>query len=248
MLRFGWIKDKIDSRDIKYTLTNISQKFPSVFSLKDNMPVVLDQGQLGSCTANAICNALCKLSMNENIDSRPRSRLFVYYNERDMEGSVNEDNGAQIRDGIKSINDKGACFEETWKYDISNFTKKPTENCYEEAKQHKTVQYRRVEQNEQDIKSALSTNEPVIFGFVVYESIRNKSVATSGIVPYPKKDEQQIGGHAIILTGWNDKTRLFQFQNSWGESWGDKGFGYLPYKYVLNSELANDFWLIQKTN
>jgi C1A family cysteine protease len=247
MYRFGWIKGKTDPRDFKF-VANINQTFPTSFSLRDKMPPVLNQGQLGSCTANAICISLQKLAMNEGIDERPRSRLFLYYNERDMEGNVSEDSGAQIRDGIKSINNQGVCFEETWKYDISKFTEKPTLNCYEEAKQHKAVQYRKVSQTEEDIKAALMTNEPVVFGFVVFESIRNRSVTTSGIVPYPKKDEQQVGGHAICLVGWDDKTRLFEFQNSWGPDWGKSGRGFLPYKYVLNSELADDFWLIQKTD
>lgn len=247
MYRFGWIKDKVDARDLKFTITNVIENLPSVFSLKDKMPSVLDQGQLGSCTANAICNAVVKLSMNEGIETKSRSRLFLYYNEREAEGNVSEDSGAQIRTGIKSLSTKGLCFEDTWPYDISKFTEKPSDNSYEEAKQHKAVQYRRVAQTEQDIKHALMTNEPVVFGFVVYESIRNPSVNKSGLVPYPKKDEQQLGGHAIILTGWDDKRRVFQFQNSWGTSWGDSGYGYLPYKYVLSSELADDFWLIQKT-
>lgn len=246
--KFGWIKDKTDVRDLRFTITNIQEKLPVLFSLKDNkMPEVLDQGQLGSCTANAICNSLRKLEMDEKIDTRPRSRLFLYYNERDMEGNVSEDTGAQIRDGVKSVNELGVCFEDTWPYIIEKFAIKPTVEAYTEALQHRSVKYHRVSQTEQDIKHALFSGYPVIFGFAVYESIRNASVAKSGIVPYPAKHEQQLGGHAIILTGWNDKNRLFQFQNSWGTGWGDSGFGYLPYKYVLNSELADDFWIIEFT-
>lgn len=246
--KFGWVKDKEDIRDLKYTpVFSENTTLPTTFSLETNMPEVLDQGQLGSCTANAICNAVRKLAIDEKIDTRARSRLFLYYNEREMEGNVSEDSGAQIRDGIRSVNDLGICYEETWPYDISQFATKPNTESYTEGLQHRSVKYQRVSQAEADIKHALFSGYPVIFGFTVYESIRNPSVGKSGIVPYPKKSESVLGGHAIILTGWNDKNRLFQFENSWGTSWGDKGYGYLPYKYVLDSNMCSDFWIIEYT-
>lgn len=242
--KHGWIRDRSDIRDHCYVPVN-EKKIDRVLTLRDNMPKVLDQGQLGSCTANGICNTIVFAEMKEGIDDgKPRSRLFVYYNERNIEGNVDEDSGAQIRDGIKSVNKLGACFEDTWPYDITQFTEKPSEAAYNEAKQHKTVKYERVKQDIDHIKDVLVSGYPIVFGFVVFDSIRLPSVNKTGIIPMPKSDSTQIGGHCVILTGYDDNKRLFQIMNSWGEEWGDKGYGYLSYDYVLNSNLASDFWKI----
>lgn len=248
---FGWVKDNPDDRDYTFSLESYSD-VPTFFSLKGDMPPVLNQGDLGSCTANGICNYLRKLEMLEGIDMedgicQPRSRLFVYYNERAMEGTVNTDSGAQIRDGIKSINTQGACFESDWPYDISKFTDKPPPNCYSIASQHKTVTYQRVNQTETDLKQVLSSGLPVVFGFTVFNTIRNPTVTSSGVIPNPTQNAKQVGGHCVLLTGYNDNRRLFQIQNSWGTDWGDSGFGYMSYDYILDPNLASDFWMITKT-
>ena len=240
---FGWKKDLPDERDYQFSFS--SKDLPRNFSLKPHMPKVLDQGQLGSCTANGICNALRRCEIVEGIDDeKPRSRLFVYYNEREMEGNVNEDAGAQIRDGIKSVANVGSCFESTWPYDIKLFTEKPPPEAYAEAKLHKAIQYHRVGQEAESLKHAIYSGFPVVFGFVVYSSIRKPTVIRSGIIPMPTRFDQPIGGHCVVLTGWDDTRRLFQIQNSWGEKFGDEGYGYMSYDYILNPELASDFWLI----
>lgn len=242
--RYGWIKDKEDDRDLQFTPSK-EITIQRDFSLRDKMPPVLNQGKLGSCTANGICNAIRFCEIAEDIDGhKPRSRLFVYYNERAMEGNVNEDSGAQIRDGIKSINKQGACFEETWPYDITQFTEKPTPNCYKEAKKHRTLKYERVSHSIDDIKAAIQSGFPVVFGFVVYDSIEKPTVARSGIIPMPSGSDEQIGGHCIICCGWDDTRRLFEIQNSWGTEWGNEGYGYMSYDYLADPELASDFWKI----
>jgi len=161
-----------------------------------------------------------------------------------MEGTVEEDKGARIRNGIKSINKLGACFEKTWPYDIIQFTERPSKEAYMEAKAHRALKYHRVDQTEQSLKQAINTGFPVIFGFVVYNSINKETVTRSGIIPIPMSKDAQIGGHCVLLCGWNDSQRLFQIQNSWGENWGVQGFGYMSYDYLLNPELADDFWLV----
>ena len=242
--RHGWKRDNSDERDFKFEPQD--KQLPRNFSLKDQMPPVLDQGKLGSCTANGICNAILKCEMVENIDDlKPRSRLFVYYNERASEGNVTEDSGAQIRDGIKTINKLGACFEEKWPYDIGKFAVEPPKEAYVEAKKHRSLKYHRVNQTEKDIKHALYTGFPIVFGFTVFESIQRPTVSRSGIIPLPMTNEKEIGGHCVVLTGWNDAQRLFQIQNSWGEKWGSPfGYGWLSYDYILNPNFASDFWLI----
>lgn len=245
--KYGWHKDSSDSRDYVHS-PKITDNLQRKFSLKDVMPPVLDQGKLGSCTANGIANCIRRLDIIEKIENnKPRSRLFIYFNERKMENTVGEDSGASIRDGIKSVNRWGSCFEETWPYDINMFTEEPIPQAYAEAKKHRTVRYHKVKQTEEDITNTIANGLPVIFGFAVFDTIENPQVMKTGIVPMPTSYAKQIGGHCVILTGYDKTYRLFQFQNSWGESFGDDGYGYISYDYVLNPKLANDFWVIQWT-
>ena len=245
--RYGWVKDRIDNRD-KLLQNNNDTSLPRNFSLREKMPPVINQGKLGSCTANAIANAILYCEMIEKIDNKPRSRLFIYYNERMLENSVDVDSGAQMRDGIKTINSQGVCSEDSWPYDISKFTIKPPDTCYTEAKTHKVIKYRKVNQTVNDIKKALYRGFPIIFGFIVYDSIEKPTVTKSGIIPLPNSENKEIGGHAIICVGWDDVRRLFIIQNSWGIEWGDKGFGYISYDYLSNTNLASDFWVLEFTN
>ena len=104
------------------------------------------------------------------------SRLFIYYNERAMEGTINEDSGAEIRDGIKSINSKGVCPEPSWPYDITKFTQQPSSELYETAKNHKCVQYKKLIQSLDQLKQCLIEGFPFIFGMMIYESFESENV------------------------------------------------------------------------
>ena len=246
----GWRRDYHDSRDHKYVSRITLQEYHTryVSSLSLNMPPIINQGNLGSCTANGIATAIRFCEIKEKLeDTSLRSRLFIYYNEREMEGTVSSDAGAQIRDGIKSINKVGACSEELYPYDISVFTQKPPEECYTEAKKHRVLKYERVNQKLDDIKSVLKEGYPIVFGFAVYNSIRNPDVIETGEIPDPVEGDQMVGGHCVILCGFDDEKKKFEIQNSWGEEWGNKGHGYLSYDYILNSRLASDFWYLRFT-
>lgn len=174
------------------------------------------------------------------------SRLFIYYNEREMEGNVDNDTGASLRDGIKSINKVGYCNETQWPYEIDRFREKPEKSCYEYASHHKALSYKRVLQDETHIKSVINMGFPIVFGISVYESFETEETTKTGMVPMPKEGERMLGGHAIVLVGYDDSNKRFIFRNSWGEEWGDKGYGYLPYKYVCDKDLASDFWVVSK--
>jgi C1A family cysteine protease len=248
-LKYGWKRDLPDKRDHKFTLELVS--FIDCLNtircdLRTNCPEIYNQGGLGSCTANAIGCAIQYDEIKQKLESNIPSRLFIYYNERDMEGNIHSDTGASIRDGIKSINNIGYCNENQWPYIIEKFDTKPDEKCYEYASQHKSLSYKRVSQNEKTIKTALNLGFPVVFGISVYESFETEDVSKTGIVPIPGDDEKLLGGHAIVLVGYDCEKRLFTFRNSWGEGWGDKGYGYLPFEYVLNPDLADDFWTVTK--
>src|SRR5438034_1855762 len=135
------------------------------------MPPVYDQGQLGSCTANSIGAILefNELKQGET-DAAPPSRLFIYYNERAMEGTISQDSGAEIRDGIKSVAQLGAPPETSWPYVITKFARKPPAKAYRDARKHQAIRYARVVQSEMGIQNVLAAGYPISFGFTVYES------------------------------------------------------------------------------
>lgn len=216
--------------------------------LRSKCPSIYDQGHLGSCTANAIgfCYHFDELAQNEKSPFQP-SRLFIYYNERDIEGHIDEDSGAEIHDGVSSICKVGVCSEDDWPYDINRFTEKPHKSCYESAREHHSIQYRAVSQSIDQLKAALIDGFPVVFGFLVYESFESPEVAQTGIMPIPKEGEQLLGGHAVALVGFDDDKQWFIVRNSWGEGWGDKGYFYMPYSFIQDPEMASDFWTITKT-
>ena len=242
--KYGWVRDIPDHRDIHRTRK--LRRTDAVIDLRSKCPEIYNQGKLGSCTANAIAAAyqFDELKQNETNTFIP-SRLFIYYNERDMEGSVNYDSGAQIRDGIKSINKVGVCPETEWPYDISTFTTKPANNCYETAKNHKSVKYERLVHEFEHLQDCLASGYPFVFGFAVYESFESPEVAKTGIMPIPNKNEKLLGGHAVMAVGYDDNKGAFIVRNSWGPEWGDKGYFYMPYEFMISSDYCSDFWTVQ---
>jgi C1A family cysteine protease len=246
--KYCWKKDSIDERDYKktFTIPNFQNSIKHV-DLRNKCPPIYDQGQLGSCTANAIA-AVYEFDQIKENEKEPfvPSRLFIYYNEREMEGTIESDSGAEIRDGIKSINKIGLCPESEWTYDITKFAIKPNDECYKVALNHKSVKYTRLLQDLEQLKQCLIEGYPFVFGITVFESFESSNVAKTGVVPMPAKNEKQLGGHAIVCVGFNDDTKQFIIRNSWGTTWGDKGYGYLPYEYMINSELASDFWVVTR--
>jgi C1A family cysteine protease len=246
---YGWKKGLTYSQHHKILFSaEPAHSNIKLVDLRDKCPAPYDQGKLGSCTANslAFCYHYDELKQNESSIFTP-SRLFIYYNERDIEGNVSSDAGAEIHDGIKVINTIGVCSENIWPYDISKFATKPDDNCFEEAHKHKSIEYNAIEQNLDQIKACLILGFPIAFGFIVYESFESEQVASTGIVPMPKPNEKVLGGHAVAIVGYDDTKQLFIVRNSWGVNWGDQGYFYMPYEYVLNVDLANDFWTIKKT-
>ena len=269
--RYGWKKGDKYTKHCKMLLPieNYHSNIKLV-DLRDKCPDVYDQGNLGSCTANSL--AFCyhydellnkesnrtvvdnedtnkitvQLTPNETSVFVP-SRLFIYYNERDLEGTVSKDAGAEIHDGIQVMNTLGVCPETDWVYDISKFADKPDEKCYTEALNHKTILYNALDQNLDQLKACLISGFPVAFGFVVYQSFESDYVKQTGQVPMPEPGEKVLGGHAVALVGFDDKNKEFIVRNSWGSDWGDRGYFYMPYDYVLNQELSSDFWTIKRT-
>lgn len=247
--KFGWVPDLPDARDHVYSAPiPLMGAMPPKADLRAECPAVLNQGQLGSCTANAISNAhrfdQMKQQKGKDTSFQP-SRLFIYYNERDMEGTVNQDSGAMIRDGIKSIAQLGVCDEKDWPYVITKFTAKPGATCYKDALEHQALSYQRVTQTLTQMKGCLASGFPFVFGFTVYESFESAAVAKSGSVDLPAQGEQVLGGHAVLAVGYDDSKQRFTVMNSWGTDWGMKGFFTIPYAYLTDDNLAADFWTVR---
>jgi C1A family cysteine protease len=162
-----------------------------------------------------------------------------------IEGTVDSDSGAQIRDGIKSVASQGDCPESEWPYDTSKFTNKPPQKCFDDAVQHKAVQYQRTIRDLNQMKGCLASGYPFVFGFTVYQSFESQEVAKSGHASMPSPGEQSVGGHAVVAVGYDDSQGWFIVRNSWGTGWGMEGYFTLPYAYLLNENLSDDFWTIR---
>lgn len=246
--KYGWKRDLPDQRDhvVKFNVSKTS--LPEKVDLRDKCPPIYSQGSLGSCTSQAIAAAfLFDETLQQLADPFQPSRLYIYYNERMIEGSTDHDAGAAIRDGIKSINRWGVCHEKMWPYDITKFTNRPPDQCYVDAMNHRAISYHRLRQKRVQLKKALNRGYPVIFGISVYESLEDPEVARTGNVPMPQSTEKLLGGHAILLVGYDDSTQTWLFRNSWGTDWGDQGYGTLPYQYLDSKNmLASDFWILRK--
>jgi C1A family cysteine protease len=244
--RYGWVPDLPDARDHFYAappryLTDL----PGSTDLRAGCPKeIYDQGNLGSCTANAIGAAFEFALLKQQLQDFMPSRLFIYYNERVIEGTVDSDSGAMIRDGIKSVAKLGVCPESEWPYDISTFTDKPPDQCYQDALAHQVTSYQRVPQILNQLKGCLANGFPFVFGFTVYESFESQEVARSGVVPMPTTGEQVLGGHAVLAVGYDDGHQRFLVRNSWGDKWGQGGYFTMPYAYLQDRQLAQDFWAI----
>ncbi len=244
--RYGWRPDLPDHRDLRfYAGINEIKVLPPRVDLRFKCPPVYDQGELGSCTANAIAAAIEFDLIRQQLPVVAPSRLFIYYNERAIEGTVDSDSGAQIRDGVKSVAAVGDCPETEWPYDIAKFRVKPSPACYADAQQYKVLQYQRLTPVLNQLRGCLAAGFPFVFGFTVYESFESPEVAKTGIVGMPALSDQVIGGHAVLAVGYDDAHQVFIIRNSWGLKWGQAGYFTLPYTYLGNRDLADDFWTIR---
>lgn len=241
---YGWKRQLPDARDHKFSVT-APIDLPPIVDLRPQCPPVYDQGELGSCTANALAAAFQFDLRKQGLADFTPSRLMIYYCERVIEHTIKSDAGAEIRDGAKVLAKTGAAPETLWPYDVKRFAQKPPAKAYSAAKKHLATIYASVQQTEIDICSTLAEGFPVVCGFTVYESFESQDVAQTGIVKMPAKSESVVGGHAVMIVGYDELQRQFIVRNSWGAGWGQSGYFMMPFEYLLSVDLASDFWVIQ---
>ena len=247
---YGWVRDLPDDRDFVYgaPLVRFPQGLPRSVDLRSECPPVYDQGQLGSCTGNGIAGAIEFDQRKQRTKEFTPSRLFIYYNEKVIEGTVSQDAGAQIRDGIKSVAKVGAPPESDWPYNIAKFAVRPPPKAYRDSKQDLVSAYSRVVQDVTQMRGCLAEGYPFVFGFTVYQSFESETVARTGLVPMPGTGEAVLGGHCVVAVGYDDSKRRFIIRNSWGTGWGLHGYCLMPYEYLINPRLASDFWTIRSVS
>jgi C1A family cysteine protease len=245
---FGWHPSLPDIRDYPMALAAAPASLPAKVDLRPKMPPIGDQGQLGSCTAWASLAAYRYELDKQKLSDFDPSELAQYYWTRALEGTTASDAGGTIRDAVKVIAKTGVATEKQWPYTISKFTQTPPSSAKQAASHHVALQYQSVPQNLTSFKSALAAGFPIVFGISVYASFESDAVAKTGVVPMPTAREQFLGGHALLMVGYDDATSRFTVRNSWGPTFGDHGYVYLPYAYVMSQQLASDFWIIKNVD
>lgn len=248
----GWRRDRPDHRDYRYGWARSwfgSFVAPSLVDLTklSPMPRVEDQSVIGSCVGNAATSAYEFVAIADGIKVEEMSRLFAYYACRVWIENVppEADSGCEIRDMMKALARFGVCSEQAWPYLTGRFNVEPSAQAQDEARHHRITSYWRLP-SLRAIRLCLYQGFPCVGGFAVPESVETSAVTDSGVIPYPEKGEQIVGGHAVMFVGYDDENALLKFANSWGLDWGQQGYGWLPYRYVSRG-LASDFWTVRQT-
>lgn len=245
---YGWRPPLPDLRDYRFNHFDVLQEIgtlPTHVDMRAQMPPVYNQLQLGSCTANSIGGGVQFLQAKQGLNALMPSRLFIYLQERIDDGDVGQDAGSSIRESCKAVAKYGVPPEILWPYDISKFGMIPPDSVYAAALQTRVSQYLAVAQTGDAMKACLASGYPIHVGFSVYTSFESQAVALNGTVPMPGPGEQLLGGHAVMVVGYDDTQQRWICRNSWGTDWGQLGYFSMPYAYLLNPGLASDFWTLR---
>lgn len=255
--KYALKRDTVDQRDHKFSRTFFPHGevvLPPSVDLRPQCPSVYDQGELGSCTANAGCTCRAMLLEGEELSL---SRMFLYYAERALEENTQKDSGASLRDACKAIFRWGICEEKYMPYDVSKYKAPPSKIALRSAAKYKINAYKSLENLDEIRQNLAFRQQPVMMGMDVYESFESEMTAKTGILSMPHTGEKNLGGHAVLVVGyrdvdqkggWKKKSAVPQgyliMRNSWGSSWGQEGYFYMPYAYVSQG-YTYDYWMME---
>jgi C1A family cysteine protease len=223
--------------------TTAAVDLPTSIDLRAYMTPIEDQGELGSCTANSLAGAYEYMQKRITGQNGDVSRLFLYYAERKREGTIHQDAGARIRDGIVALRAEGICSEKSWPYDIEKFTKEPSTEAFHEASRHKIDQSFKVPIELQAMQHCLAEGYPIVFGTYIFESF--EAGGHHGQIHLPEPKEKSLGAHAMLIVGYSQQKKQFIVRNSWGADWGDNGYCYFPFSYLTNPDYTSDCWTLR---
>lgn len=241
----GWTPSPPDYRDLKYS---------APIAVLDNMPAAVDlsraseeapwspawdQGPIGSCGPHTAGADVVFDGLKHGIRVMP-SRLFIYWCTRRLMGTLSADSGVTNRALMQALLKFGWCDEKLWPYDTAQLYAQPPQVCFDQAKERKIAEYRAVPQDLSQMKACLAGGDPWWLGFSVYSNF--EAAVLTGEVQMPKGS--RLGGHDVLVVGYDDATQRFKFRNSYGSEWGQQGYGTIPYAYASNPGLAADFWTV----
>lgn len=266
--KFGWMKDYPSTKDYgipevtdklhkMVDVTKPLKKLPTLVDNRKHCSPVREQGDLGACTgfmATGMYEYMCKRGHSNYIELSP---LFTYKTTRYLM-HLTGDTGAYIRSALGSLAIFGSPPEEYYPYDVTRFDRVPDVMANSFAQSFQALKYFRLDKGVPSdnklvdrMKEYIAKGFALGFGFTVFESFM--SVGKNGQIPYPKPNEQVIGGHAVMICGYatSGDNIVFIIKNSWGEGWGDRGYGYIPAEYFIretnaDAPLADDIWAITK--
>ena len=254
---FGGKRDVHDQRDVIRTYGAGERPTDTKHDLVQYISHVYDQGSLHCCTANALCSAYGLELMRQSMESNSvyeyfdSSRLFLYYNSRLYDETTDRNTGVSVRHAFKSMKKYGLCTEASWPYDEQNFSVEPSSSCYQEGLGNSIANYSRLDQDIDEFRACLKAGYPFTVGFKIYSSFWNLENNISWLMPVPTDDEirqEKPLLHTVLAVGYDDDTQRITILNSWGRSFGNDGYFYMPYEYILNNKRAFDFWKIEEVS
>ena len=215
-----------------------SNTLPKSADLKKYFSPIKNQGKQGACSSFSLTSVFEYFLNNETHNKDDMSEAYVYYNAREIQGDTSIDEGANLYNVIRGMADKGVCLEELCPYDSNVFDKRPSDEAYEDGKEHTVTTAKSIPVSVETVKSAINDGYPVVGCFRVFESLQEN---TSGYIPMPsdyERSHEEEKFHAMVICGYNDKHGHFIVRNSWGTDFGDNGYCYLPYSYLRDSDLT----------
>lgn len=246
-MRYGWKKDPLDARDHFAIHPPSGLKYPVAGNCLEFEAPIGDQGQLGSCTAWGSLGAVASTEKEAHGMAPDLAELAQYFWTREIEGTTGQDSGASIRDAFKALANKGYCPEALCPYVTKNFAKRPSPSAEAAAALKRIHSYQKIQQTQDAIKDSIIRKNPIVIGFTVYSSFETAVVSDLGKMPMPRKGESILGGHCVVIVGYDSDGVICR--NSWGQKWGyqpvgakSRGYFKMPWAFVTDSRYASDFW------